>query len=224
MAKAVGSSYRDRVEWFNKSHPFELCFLGLDGLLADFHRSAFAAHGRPFIEEEYPVGEWAIDTKVLGISPNEFWTAIDDRPNFWRDLAPLPWINQVIALARMLAPTIKILTSPSRSHYCYSGKRKWCDAWIPREIELILCSSKELLAEPGRILIDDSDANCEKFWSHGGRSLLFPRRWNMLHPEWNRPVETIVSHSYTYFRDRVGGSTLRIEAMIEEILGVPLVR
>jgi len=40
---------------------------------------------------------------------------------------------------------------------------------------------KHLLARPGRVLIDDSQANVEKFTQAGGHGIIYPQQWNTLH-------------------------------------------
>lgn len=193
---------------------FEIAFVDLDGVLVDWHSAAFAAHGRTLVEAEYPIGLWNT-WEFLGLSgAAEFWKAIDGVAGFWESLLPLPWIDRVLEIAWSLADEVKIATSPSANPAAYSGKRAWCDRYLGGRFELILCRSKHLLARPDRILIDDADHNCDAFTNEGGRALLFPRRWNMLHPFYETPVVTLAHHASRYLAESA-------DAFIHRILTVP---
>lgn len=175
--------------------PFDIAFVDLDGVLADFHSAAYRAHGQVFDEATYPATVWNT-WEVLGLeSDAEFWRGIDFNHNFWHTLSPLPWLRRVVALAHELADVVKVATSPSRSPLCFSGKRMWHLQHLGHDVELILCKSKYLLAAPDRVLIDDADHNCEAFYAAGGETILFPRKWNLLHPFWQTPVETAIHYA-----------------------------
>lgn len=155
-------------------------FIDLDGVLADFISSAFAVHGARYEESNYPRLQWSIAT-VLGITESEFWKKIDSSaPDFWPNLSPYEWFDDVMCAAKSLGVPMSFLSSPSRHPSCHYGKRQWVDKYAPR-VELILCSSKHLLAANGRVLIDDSDANIDKWRTAGGAGILFPQPWNRNH-------------------------------------------
>jgi hypothetical protein len=59
------------------------------------------------------------------------------------------------------------------------GKVHWLQQFFdPRFRRYMLGSHKHLMAKPGVVLIDDSDAKCEKFIEAGGGAILFPQPWN----------------------------------------------
>lgn len=156
---------------------YETVFLDMDGVLCNFIQAAHEVHGREYVHEEYPRGCWEI-ADHWGIPVDDFWNGINDRYDFWETLQPYPWKDEVIELARSAGEQVKLLTSPSKSPLCYYGKRAWCDAHVPKDIELIICKSKSLLAAPTRLLIDDGDHNVGPWVQAGGRGVLFPQPWN----------------------------------------------
>jgi len=169
---------------------FEVVFLDMDGVLCNFIAAAHAVHGRDYVHEEYPRGCWEI-AEHWGVTVDHFWDGIDQHPTFWNDLHAYPWMDELIGLARKYGETVKLLTSPSRSPHCFSGKRAWCDANVPRDIELIICKSKHLLATPNRLLIDDGDHNVEPWLYTGSPALLFPQPWNAGYVYRNDPMKYV---------------------------------
>lgn len=154
-------------------------FVDIDGVLADFIGASFEAHGKKYDEATYPRLEWSI-AKVLGITEDQFWERINaEEHTFWPFLHLYPWATELLVSVAPVAP-VKLLSSPSRSHYCHSGKRQWVDRHCP-EFELILCHSKHFLAAPGRLLIDDNDQNIDRWRARGGTGILFPQPWNSNH-------------------------------------------
>jgi len=159
------------------SQVFDCVFLDMDGVLVNFMDGAHRAHGRTYVESEYPAGLWEI-ADHWAITPDEFWAKIHADPDFWHQLTPYAWCDEVLDLARTVAKQVKIATSPAKSPYCFSGKRIWWERFIPRDVELIICKSKHLLAAPGRLLIDDADHNVDAWRNANGSAVLFPQRWN----------------------------------------------
>lgn len=86
---------------------------------------------------------------------------------------------------------VLIATSPVKSADCHYAKYQWivnnCPEWIHRQYAIT--PRKKWLAQPGTLLIDDSDKNIEDFDSLGGKGLLVPRPWNKLHALSNRASE-----------------------------------
>jgi hypothetical protein len=156
---------------------YEIVFLDMDGVLCDFIRAAHEVHGRGYVHSEYPKGAWEI-ADHWGIPVNDFWAGIEAKYDFWESLEPYPWLNEMLAIARQAGEKVKLLTSPSNSPLCYYGKRAWCDTHVPRDIELIICKSKALLATPNRLLIDDGDHNMKPWLAAQGDGILFPQPWN----------------------------------------------
>lgn len=156
---------------------FDYVFLDMDGVLADFMGGAFKAHGREYNAAEYPKGCWEI-ADHWQMPVNEFWAAIHADPHFWESLLPYGWASDLMELACEYGKEVKIITSPARSPSCYSGKRSWWGKVVPAKIELIICKSKQLIAAPNRLLIDDGDHNIDAWRAAGGQAIVFPQPWN----------------------------------------------
>jgi 5'(3')-deoxyribonucleotidase len=150
-------------------------FIDMDGVLVDFISAAFQAHKSTYDPLTYPKMEWSI-ASVLGVTENEFWDKIDRATGFWENLQQYPWAIRLVEAAKALAP-IKLLSTPSSHPSCHFGKRMWCLEHLPG-VEMILCKSKYLLAQPGRVLIDDREDTIRKWEEAGGIGILFPQPWN----------------------------------------------
>jgi len=161
----------------------EYLFLDMDGVCCDFISAACRWHGRDpaTVLKDWTPGNWDI-CQELGLSSQEFWSPIEGHPEFWSDLEPYPWFDELWSLVQSVADHVVISTSPGRCPTGHFGKAIWLkQRGIHPTVNGMIGRRKELLAAPGRILIDDSDRNIRKWESHGGVGILFPRRWNALH-------------------------------------------
>jgi hypothetical protein len=150
-------------------------FLGMDGVLSNFYKSACRIHGQPYEPNNQTqfdlAGSW-------GISVAEFWEPLKV-PYFWDSLEPYPWAEELYKELKEIAP-VTILTAPSRDPGCIPGKL----SWLKRELgieqwQVIPTGQKHLLARhSGCILIDGSPTKCEKFSDFGGTALYFPQPWD----------------------------------------------
>lgn len=160
-------------------------FLDMDGVIADFVSATLALHGRAEALENWPAGERDIPA-VLGMSRSEFWRVIDEQgADFWAGLAPFPWFEELVALVREFGP-MSILTAPSLAPACLDGKVQWLYDHFPkvrgkRFTDFIIGPQKNLLAQRGRVLIDDAQSNVDAFRAAGGGAILFPQPWNANH-------------------------------------------
>ena len=164
-------------------------FLDLDCVLADFVSGALRAHGLTWADAEphWPAGDYGMTrplarAKGLASAPEEwFWAPINDDPRFWYGLDPLPWAAELVDLVRGVDPDFHVVTSPSRCTFCVPGKQWWLNRlfgveWFGR---MVATPHKELFAHvPGAVLIDDCDANLEKFAAAGGGIISFPVHHN----------------------------------------------
>jgi 5'(3')-deoxyribonucleotidase len=164
-----------------------LILLDLDGVICNFIKGALSIHN----QSGYPVKNWSF-FKDWGMSSEDFWGKIDKDTTFWESLEPYPWMGELVSLL----PNFTLSTSPSFSPYCYYGKRKWVQKYFGYDFSnLMIGAQKELMAQSNRILIDDSEKNCERFISAGGHAILFPQEWNV-----NRGKDPIL-----YIKERLNG-------------------
>ena len=157
-----------------------IIFLDMDGVCCDFQAAAATACGFPDLK----VREWDMAGQMQ-MTWEDMWRHIDALgEDFWADM---PTYSHFSDMYRRLFSQgdLYFLSSPSRSPWCLSGKKKWLakntSMGLPFD-RFIFTSHKELLAAPGRILIDDYSVNCNKFRLAGGESILFPQPWNSAPP------------------------------------------
>lgn len=151
-------------------------FVDLDGVVADFVSAALFVHGRSHV----PLSSvpWCIE-KFLGIEPAAFWAPLGF--DFWSSLETLPDGMKLLdhALALVGAERIGLLTSPCDTPGCVDGKRAWVERHLPGlKKRLFVGSAKELFAGPGKLLVDDHDANVDRFAAAGGAVIQPARPWN----------------------------------------------
>lgn len=166
------------------STPAPPLFIDMDGVLIDFFTAALRTHGRHDFADlsRWPPGEWEI-ANVIGISIDDFWAKIDADPHWWGNLNAYEWFSPLLSLVEShVGDNWRLLSTPSRHHHSAAGKWLWVDMIIGNQHDrLTLTKEKALLAGPGRVLIDDSDKNCEEWEAAGGRAILFPQPWNKNH-------------------------------------------
>ena len=161
----------------------KLVFVDLDGIIVDFVGGVLKSHNVDPSFKERGQGNYNL-ASLLGMTESEFWLQLDVNEKFWEDLEKTEEADDLIEFIEDLVEpsSIYFLSSPAVSSFCYSGKAKWIYKHFNRYIHhLILMQQKHFIAAPNRILIDDNDANCNKWRSNRGVGLLFPRPWNSKH-------------------------------------------
>jgi FMN phosphatase YigB (HAD superfamily) len=151
-------------------------FFDLDGVLADFVSGALRLHGRT----DFPYADirWGIEEQ-LGIEPAKFWAPMGSE--FW---AGLPLYDDGHAAFSLVARTVgpenvALLSSPCETPGCLDGKRAWVAKHLPEfRKRLFLGGAKHLFAGPGKVFVDDHDANVDAFRAAGGKAVQVPRPWN----------------------------------------------
>jgi hypothetical protein len=155
-------------------------YLDMDGVVANFFKAACLAHG--WNPDDKDLQTWDF-YKSRGITLEEFWKPIDNY-EFWIGVEEYPWAGDLVRCLRALNYKIVFASIPSKSSAAFTAKVDWIRQrkWYDGE-EIILMLHKEQLAAPNRILIDDNDSNCDKWFCSGGRSYIFPQPWNEVgHP------------------------------------------
>lgn len=152
-----------------------MIFLDMDGVLVDFTGAVMRLHGRTYEPRDWPRGVWNIHD-VLDVPESTMWERIDALgAYFWSQLDSFPWTLDLIHLVE--SQSFRIATKPSASVHSYHGKALWLERYGLKQAA-ILAGDKSLLAQPGRLLVDDSTANCEAWQAAGGTAILFPQPWN----------------------------------------------
>lgn len=149
---------------------FDAIYLDVDGVFANFCASACRVHN--FTK---PITRWHF-WEDIGITPREFWTKIDEDPEFWFNLEKYPWADELYSFLST-RHTVKFLTTPNHHHHSYSGKKRWLQEHYPNS-KVCMMEDKEDCAKYRRLLIDDSDSNINKWQRAGGHGILFPAIWN----------------------------------------------
>lgn len=169
--------------------------LDMDECLSDFKGGACRLHG--VAKEEYmrsaPPLVWEAYT-YLGLTVDDFWNPIHQQgERFWENLERLPWCHELVKLVNEVSKGNWIIaTSPSRDPYCFSGKVKWLKRVFGNHFDRFsIGSHKHFYAQKGSILIDDREANCEKFIEHGGDAILFPSHGNIAYRQREDPMPVV---------------------------------
>jgi hypothetical protein len=139
-----------------------VCFVDMDGVLVDFVTGACRTHGSTLYLEPHLVS-WGFPTQI------------------WAGLGWTPEGKDLLAGVEALvgAESIALMTSPCDTPGSVEGKVEWVRRNLPAyRRRLFVGPAKHLAAGPAKILVDDHDANVDKFRAHGGAAVQPPRPWN----------------------------------------------
>ena len=149
--------------------------LDVDGVLSTFHEDCFGLHS------DIPKEEWSPNEDLPQLLPLKKEKIFDDLTlEWWDELGKTDEFDHIIESltpfhekGKLVIATAHIL-GDGRS---MEGKENWLNKYAPH-IPFIITKHKHFLATPNSILIDDSNFNHDSFREEGGRSILYPRRWN----------------------------------------------
>lgn len=183
----------------------EHCFLDMDGVLCDFITSVLTVHDRIDALETWPPGEFETHT-VLGLSKSQFWKPLTAKgEDLWADFPAFDWVDNLVNLVSEFS-SWTILTSPALAPACASGKLRWLqNQFGGRFRDFIISPRKALLARPGRVLIDDSDEQIERFNAADGIGILFPQPWNSAHDQTDDRLGWVRDHLLRAEKSRAAG-------------------
>ena len=171
------------------------CFLDMDGVIADFVPTAARAHNRPnpYVDPK----NWGVYDveKLWGMSTEEFWKPTENMA-FWEGIPKTAEADQIVELAKKAfgEENIAILTAPSEFDGCMAAKKHWVERYYPEFAKRIIFASaatKQFIAGPGKLLIDDRYSNCEEWSALGGNAILMPQPWNRNAGLAEEAVETV---------------------------------
>lgn len=197
--------------------PKPVILLDMDEVLVDFVGGVYRMWGvsREEVEALRTPGEWCVleplekaVNQTLGI--DGFWDAIHAvGSEFWEALDPLPWADELIELVESWDVPWYVVTAPSDCPTSYNGKVRWLKARFGSRFDrFIISPHKELLAQPGRVLIDDREENVHKFTvgsdgrPTGGAGIIFPSRGNSLHKYADDPLRLLTRRVETVLQRR----------------------
>ena len=135
----------------------------MDGVWADFDQHFLDLYGTPAKEYEKKFGQV------------KFWELIYETPNFFLEMPPMEYMNDILSACRTVTSRLVILSSPSKTNrpLCMMQKREWVNRHIGYNFPAIFESDKHKYAGPGRLLIDDTKSKCDKWAEAGGDAYLY---------------------------------------------------
>lgn len=169
----------------------ERIFLDVDDVLADFSLAALEYLGveRSSIDLDSYYERWGYDiVKAVNdlhpfttFSVTEFWARLPR--SFWANLKITKECDYTIQAAKRIVgrENVFLLTAPINDPECAAAKMEWIRDFVPEfwdNRQFLIGPPKWACAYPGALLIDDSDANVDKFREKGGLAALVPRPWN----------------------------------------------
>jgi len=130
----------------------------------------------------------------------EFWNSIPR--NLW---ATAPLSSECYRIIELCVDyvgveNIFIATSPTKDPDCLAGKLEWIQTYLPGYLhrQYLITPRKWLCADRKTLLIDDSDDNVKSFREHGGKAILVPRPWNVMHKYRGMDIIGYVKDSLTF--------------------------
>jgi hypothetical protein len=165
-----------------RERPEPVCYIDLDGVLADMHAAAFELVNRTPPTEPYEF------YGAVGVTHDAFFGLTSYE--WWANLKPTEYMEDILQLVDAHFPRSKqfILTAPPWMHdrehpglsFASAGKIDWVAKHLPKHFrtQTFIGNHKQELAKPGAVLIDDTLHQCLRFYKAGGSALFVPGLWN----------------------------------------------
>lgn len=158
-----------------------LCFLDMDGVLADFVRGSLAFHKKELPYEEVCFDFW----QKVDMTEGDYFGPLGE--DFWASLEPTREFEHIISGAEtgFGRENVFILTKPAPTLGCAVGKARWVDKHLPpgyttRLLFADQAHGKKVHSRPGRVLVDDQDGHINGWREAGGTGILVPQPWNSM--------------------------------------------
>ena len=158
-------------------------YLDMDGVVCDFVKRAveeFIPHQADRFDFmlRWPKGDYDI-CKLLGVKPKKFWKVVEGYG--WQWWAALALYEDAQGLYEWLSNFGRVVyaSTPTLSPDCVKGKLDWIQQQHGVHFrDYVFTPDKTLLAGHNTFLVDDCDANIEKFIDAGGNGIVWARPWN----------------------------------------------
>jgi len=176
-----------------------LCFLDVDGVLADW---VGGVHERMGIDYDYSMWPYAKGPAGWDFHDEAGFSFADIDAMCDFDLwANLRWMHDGHDIMRLVVQhfgknNIRLLTAPMPNVMSASGKMEWIGRNLPeykRQVTIHTGDKAVLAKVPDSILIDDSSKNVDAWRAVGGKAILVPRWWNTDHYHANNTVDIVWS-------------------------------
>lgn len=159
-----------------------MIFLDMDGVISNWLDAAISACVPNYTEF---IDETRERVKNNGgrldgiISKKSIWASIDQLGSkWWANLELFPWSKDLWKLCNEISGgNTYFLTAPARHPNCVKGKLFFIQEHFKTN-KFIFTSHKFLLAQPNRLLIDDTLDKCIKFGEYGGQYILWPHQYS----------------------------------------------
>lgn len=182
-ARSIPTWHAPAVHGTPRAHPQTRIYLDMDEVCCAFNAASLRLIGvdPERAQRVWNPRSWETPTEVLRLGRDDptagIMEPVDRRGGvaFWRNLEPTPWFAPMYRELQRLGP-VAILSTPGRSPDSVVGKLRWLtgNAWPPPD-RIILTHDKAAFAAPGAILIDDKEANVDRFRAAGGGGVLVPQ-------------------------------------------------
>lgn len=176
-------------------------YLDMDGVICDWVKGLLEVHNRYDLLDRYKADKFPTDWLMEGAlgTEDELWVPVDYAgEEFWADLDPYSWLEEIVNLLEETEVPWYIATHNRNNGGSAGGKVRWLHRIFGNDFkQYILIKHKHLLSKPGALLIDDHNGNCRSFAKeeYGGTSIIFPQPWNF--------ASSKVSKRIDYLKDQL---------------------
>jgi hypothetical protein len=189
----------------NRCSEYALKWVGCPFDYTNFYQKYPTKYGYDIVSAANDIlGYERFDVKSFwNMIPRVFWATCPVSNEF-------PWLLQ-LCVDLVGQDNVCFLTGPTKDPDCLAGKLEWISRVAPEFMhrQYLIGPRKQFCAHPEALIVDDSDANIDKFREWGGTGILVPRPWNTLHgvdtkqhliDEFGKLFEEKRQHDYAYLR------------------------
>ena len=189
----------------NKCTMYALQWLGIEFDYENFYAKYPTRYGYDIVSAANEMlGYQRFDVKSFwSMIPRTFWASCPQSDEY-------SWLFQ-LCVDLVGQDNVCFLTGPTKDPDCLAGKLEWirhnCPPFMHRQY--LIGPRKQFCAHPEALMVDDSDANIDKFREWGGNGILVPRPWNTLNAvntkehviaEFGKLFQEKREHDYSYLR------------------------